>query len=106
MNSLSRLAVSISLACAFPLTTYAADAPADSKGTVEVVHWWTSGGEKAAVDVLKAQVEKDGFTWKDGAVAGGHDRTEKPCCRRQPARHGSDQRPRHPGVGLHGLARH
>ncbi|NNG64752.1 sugar ABC transporter substrate-binding protein, partial [Pseudomonas fragi] len=54
MNSLSRLAVSISLACAFPLTTYAADAPADSKGTVEVVHWWTSGGEKAAVDVLKA----------------------------------------------------
>ncbi len=37
----------------------------------EVVHWWTSGGEKAAVDVLKAQVEKDGFTWKDGAVAGG-----------------------------------
>ena len=71
MNSLSRLAVSISLACAFPLTAYAADAPADSKGTVEVVHWWTSGGEKAAVDVLKAQVEKDGFTWKDGAVAGG-----------------------------------
>lgn len=26
---------------------------------------------KGAVDVLKAQVEKDGVTWKDGAVAGG-----------------------------------
>ncbi|WP_434677862.1 carbohydrate ABC transporter substrate-binding protein [Pseudomonas sp. R1-18] len=67
MNSLSRLAVVISLASLFPLSATAAE----SKGTVEVVHWWTSGGEKAAVDVLKAQVEKDGFTWKDGAVAGG-----------------------------------
>ena len=26
---------------------------------------------KRLVDVLKAHVEKDGFTWKDGAVAGG-----------------------------------
>ncbi|RRV08330.1 carbohydrate ABC transporter substrate-binding protein [Pseudomonas sp. v388] len=67
MNSFSRLAVVISLASLFPLSASAAE----SKGTVEVVHWWTSGGEKAAVDVLKAQVEKDGFTWKDGAVAGG-----------------------------------
>lgn len=67
MNSMSRLAAVISLASLFPLSAYAAD----SKGTVEVVHWWTSGGEKAAVDVLRAQVEKDGFTWKDGAVAGG-----------------------------------
>ncbi|MDQ0976934.1 ABC-type glycerol-3-phosphate transport system substrate-binding protein [Pseudomonas synxantha] len=67
MNAINRLAVAISIASLFPLSAFAAD----SKGTVEVVHWWTSGGEKAAVDVLKAQVEKDGFTWKDGAVAGG-----------------------------------
>ena len=67
MNSTLRLAAAISLASLFPLSALAAD----SKGSVEVVHWWTSGGEKAAVDVLKAQVEKDGFTWKDGAVAGG-----------------------------------
>ena len=67
MNGISRLATVISLASLFPLHALAAD----SKGAVEVVHWWTSGGEKAAVDVLKAQVEKDGFTWKDGAVAGG-----------------------------------
>jgi glucose/mannose transport system substrate-binding protein len=35
---------------------------------------WCTGGRQVAkkpVDVLKAQVEKDGFTWKDGAVAGG-----------------------------------
>ncbi|MBF7141810.1 MULTISPECIES: ABC transporter substrate-binding protein [Pseudomonas] len=67
MNAINRLATVISLATLFPFAAQAAD----SKGTVEVVHWWTSGGEKAAVDVLKAQVEKDGFTWKDGAVAGG-----------------------------------
>jgi len=67
MNSISRLATVISLASLFPLSAVAAE----SKGSVEVVHWWTSGGEKAAVDVLKAQVEKDGFIWKDGAVAGG-----------------------------------
>ncbi|WNW13589.1 ABC transporter substrate-binding protein [Pseudomonas sp. DTU_2021_1001937_2_SI_NGA_ILE_001] len=67
MNSLSQLAAAVALASLFPLTAMAAD----PKGSVEVVHWWTSGGEKAAVDVLRAQVEKDGFTWKDGAVAGG-----------------------------------
>lgn len=67
MNAINRLATVISLASLFPLSALAAG----SNGTVEVVHWWTSGGEKAAVDVLKAQVEKDGFTWKDGAVAGG-----------------------------------
>ncbi|WP_449434665.1 ABC transporter substrate-binding protein [Pseudomonas putida] len=67
MNLSLRLAAAISLASLIPLNALAADA----KGNVEVVHWWTSGGEKAAVDVLKAQVEKDGFTWKDGAVAGG-----------------------------------
>lgn len=72
MNSISRLATVISLASLFPLSALAAAAPETaSKGSVEVVHWWTSGGEKAAVDVLKAQVEKDGFIWKDGAVAGG-----------------------------------
>ena len=51
MNAINRLAVAISVASLFPLSAFAAD----SKGTVEVVHWWTSGGEKAAVDVLKAQ---------------------------------------------------
>lgn len=72
MNAISRLATVISLASLLPVSAFPVSAlAAESKGSVEVVHWWTSGGEKAAVDVLKAQVEKDGFTWKDGAVAGG-----------------------------------
>ncbi|MEN0105349.1 MAG: ABC transporter substrate-binding protein, partial [Pseudomonas sp.] len=71
MNAINRLAAVISLASLFPLGALAADAPAESKGTVEVVHWWTSGGEAKAIDVLRKLVEKDGYTWKDSAVAGG-----------------------------------
>jgi len=38
---------------------------------VEVLHWWTSGGEAAALDVLKKNLESQGVTWKDMPVAGG-----------------------------------
>lgn len=40
-------------------------------GEVEVLHWWTSGGEAAAINVLKEEMENAGHTWKDFAVAGG-----------------------------------
>lgn len=40
-------------------------------GEVEVLHWWTSGGEAKSVAVLKDLLEKEGHTWKDFAVAGG-----------------------------------
>ncbi len=40
-------------------------------GEVEVLHWWTSGGEAAAAAVLKDLLQKEGHTWKDFAVAGG-----------------------------------
>nr|WP_297456745.1 ABC transporter substrate-binding protein [uncultured Halomonas sp.] len=40
-------------------------------GEVEVLHWWTSGGEARAVGVLKELMEEEGHTWKDFAVAGG-----------------------------------
>ncbi|MCP4750650.1 MAG: carbohydrate ABC transporter substrate-binding protein [Proteobacteria bacterium] len=42
-----------------------------SAGEVEVLHWWMSGGEAKSVAVLKDQLEKEGHTWKDMAVAGG-----------------------------------
>lgn len=38
---------------------------------VEVLHWWTSGGEAAALNVLKKDLESKGVTWKDMPVAGG-----------------------------------
>ncbi len=40
-------------------------------GEVEVLHWWTSGGEAKSAGVLKQLLEKKGHTWKDFAVAGG-----------------------------------
>jgi glucose/mannose transport system substrate-binding protein len=37
----------------------------------EVIHWWTSGGESAAVKVFAQQYDKEGGTWVDTAIAGG-----------------------------------
>ena len=38
---------------------------------VEVLHWWTSGGEAAALNVLKEDLAKKGVEWLDMPVAGG-----------------------------------
>lgn len=38
---------------------------------VEVLHYYTSGGESRAVNVLKEDLEKIGHTWVDSAIAGG-----------------------------------
>ena len=38
---------------------------------VEVLHWWTSGGEASALEVLKKDLESKGVAWKDMPVAGG-----------------------------------
>ena len=38
---------------------------------VEVLHWWTSGGEASALDVLKKDLEGKGISWTDMPVAGG-----------------------------------
>jgi glucose/mannose transport system substrate-binding protein len=44
---------------------------AASAAEVEVMHWWTSGGEQAAVSVFAREFEEGGDTWKDTAIAGG-----------------------------------
>ena len=44
---------------------------AQAAENVTVLHWWTSGGESKAVGVLKDDVQKQGYVWKDFAVAGG-----------------------------------
>ena len=40
---------------------------------LEVMHWWTSGGEAAAVTKFAEAWEATGNTWIDGAIAGGGD---------------------------------
>jgi glucose/mannose transport system substrate-binding protein len=37
----------------------------------EVIHWWTSGGESAAVKVFADHFRAAGGTWVDTAIAGG-----------------------------------
>jgi glucose/mannose transport system substrate-binding protein len=44
---------------------------AAAQQSVEVLHWWTSGGEAAALNVLKGNLEKQGVKWNDMPVAGG-----------------------------------
>ena len=39
--------------------------------SVEVLHWWTAGGEAAALGVLKKDLESQGVSWNDMPVAGG-----------------------------------
>jgi glucose/mannose transport system substrate-binding protein len=39
--------------------------------SVEVLHWWTSGGEAKSAAELKKMMQAKGVAWKDFAVAGG-----------------------------------
>ena len=39
-------------------------------GEIEVLHWWTSGGEVRAAQTLKASIFAKGHSWRDFAVAG------------------------------------
>jgi glucose/mannose transport system substrate-binding protein len=55
----------VALACGIALAN-----PAIA-GEVEVLHWWTSGGEAKSVAELKKILESKGDKWKDFAVAGG-----------------------------------
>jgi glucose/mannose transport system substrate-binding protein len=50
------------------VTGFASSAMAQN---VEVLHWWTSGGEAAAVGVLKDDLARKGFGWDDMPIAGG-----------------------------------
>jgi glucose/mannose transport system substrate-binding protein len=43
---------------------------ADNK-EIQMLHWWTSGGEAAALNVLKQDLAKEGYAWKDVPIAGG-----------------------------------
>ncbi|MBI1773885.1 MAG: carbohydrate ABC transporter substrate-binding protein [Proteobacteria bacterium] len=60
---------SIVAAIAFTLLAAAGAKAAELKA--EVIHWWTSGGESAAVKVFADQFTKAGGVWVDTAIAGG-----------------------------------
>jgi glucose/mannose transport system substrate-binding protein len=51
--------------------TAMAISPVSQASEVEVLHWWTSGGEAASVQFLKEKLNNEGVGWSDFAVAGG-----------------------------------
>jgi glucose/mannose transport system substrate-binding protein len=62
MLKLSKLATAVALVVA---------GSAAVAGEVEVLHYWTSGGEAKSVAELKKIMQAKGHVWKDFAVAGG-----------------------------------
>jgi len=60
-----KLAAGLLLSVALPSGAHATD--------LEVTHWWTSGGEAAAVAELAKAFDASGDHWVDGAIAGGGD---------------------------------
>lgn len=44
---------------------------ASAQTKTDVIHWWTSAGESAALKVFADQFTKAGGTWVDTAIAGG-----------------------------------
>lgn len=75
---------------------------------VEVLHWWTSGGEARAVEVLKSEWAEQGNQWNDFAVQGGrqerHDGAQEPGPGGKPAGGSPPQGVRAARVGQPGLS--
>jgi len=71
MHKFFRMAAMGTAACAMLAAMAPVTASAQDKQNVEVLHWWTAGGEAAALDVLKKDLEGKGISWTDMPVAGG-----------------------------------
>lgn len=56
--------------CKVLLVSAVIGAASASAAELEVTHWWTSGGEAAAVAELANAFNATGNTWVDGAIAG------------------------------------
>ena len=62
---LTKLAFALCASVALPITAQATE--------LEVTHWWTSGGEAAAVAEFAKAFDATGNKWVDGAIAGSGD---------------------------------
>jgi glucose/mannose transport system substrate-binding protein len=62
MTRMSSLATALLLSAALP---------AFAEPSVEVMHFWTSGGEAAALSAVRDKVVAQGVAWVDAPVAGG-----------------------------------
>ncbi|MGJ8527830.1 ABC transporter substrate-binding protein [Maritalea sp.] len=62
MNNFKKFLVATTAICAATFSAQATD--------LEVTHWWTSGGEAAAVAEMAKAFNAGGDNWVDGAIAG------------------------------------
>ena len=69
MTRKSKGATTLGLAIALALSALASAHAQQNRA--EVIHWWTSGGESAAVQELANAYKAAGGTWVDAAIAGG-----------------------------------
>ena len=60
-----------SLAIGVCLAVLAVGAAHAQANRAEVIHWWTSGGESAAIQEIANGYKAAGGTWVDSAIAGG-----------------------------------
>jgi glucose/mannose transport system substrate-binding protein len=58
-------------ATALTALAFSAGLASAQDSNVEVLHWWTSGGEAAALNVLKEDLAGQSIGWQDMPVAGG-----------------------------------
>lgn len=63
--------ISIATALAVSSFGFAAGASSADNKEIQMLHWWTSGGEAAALNVIRQHLANEGYTWKDVPVAGG-----------------------------------
>lgn len=63
----------VRLACLLPLPLLLMPAPglAADGPPLQVLHWWTSAGERQAAKVLAARLADEGVAWQDAAIPGG-----------------------------------
>lgn len=61
------------LACLLSLPLLLLPVPGGASGTpsLQVLHWWTSAGERHAAKVLAARLADEGISWQDAAIPGG-----------------------------------
>lgn len=68
---MKRYVIVLLMFCMTLSLVFAGGGAEEADNTVEVLHWWTSGGEAAALNVLKEDLNGQGIEWIDSPVAGG-----------------------------------